>query len=189
MLNRRLCAIQRCLLTASFLLVTAHEVAHSNEIRKPGGGVAADRAVAPFDLSGRWVMTLPAGWQRKVTISWASDETWLFKGEPGVLLNGVYQLDPSGERFWLIEADDPSQIAYEWQVLNANTLLLTRQDTPSGGSYVGATLARDFRWNRLEDNSRVEPVGTNSHRTRVAGRNELQRPSTELEQELEIRSE
>ena len=125
--------------------------------------IAVEEGCIPFNPEGRWVLTLPAGWQRKVTISRASDDTYFFKGVPGLLLNGVYLLDQPNNLFELIEADDPTEVAYDWQVLNANTLQLVRQETPSGGNYLGATLSRNFQWRKLEDNSRVERVGTLSH--------------------------
>lgn len=123
-------------------------------------------AVTPFDPTGRWVMTLPAGWQRKVTISRAAEDTYHFHGASQLLLNGVYEINGAVNRLYLIEANDPQQIAFEWQILNANTLQLIRQETPSGGNYVGATLSRDFEWDRLEDGSCSERVGTLSHRRR-----------------------
>jgi hypothetical protein len=125
----------------------------------------------PFDPAGRWVLTLPAGWQRKVTIVRVSDDTYEVKAGPKVLMNGVYELDRDDQTLALLEANDPTQKAFEFQILNANTLQLVRQDTPSGGSYVGATMSRHFEWDELTDNSRAERVGTLSHRPRTAATN------------------
>ena len=100
----------------------------------------------------------------RLEAQWQSIKTKAAKGgAPALLHNGVYELNLETETLAMIEANDPSQIAYEWRILNANTLQLVRQDTPSGGNYVGATLSRDFDWDELVDNSPVPTVGTLSH--------------------------
>ena len=148
---------------------------------RPGTAEAA--APLPFDAAGRWIMTLPAGWQRKVVLTRASADTLELKGGPGLLFNGVYEVRPVADQLVMIEAEDPSQVKYVWQVLNANTLELIEQDTPSGGSYIGATLARHQEWDALPDCTLVECVGALAHGTEAAARTTTDRTHTARKQD------
>jgi hypothetical protein len=122
--------------------------------------------VAPLDLdlSGRWVLTLPAGWQRKITITKASEDTYSITGVGGLVCNGVYEIDSAADRLTMLEANDPRQKDFAWRILNANTLELAANGGPNRGSYVGATLSRDFDWDQLTENSRAPRVGERSPR-------------------------
>lgn len=134
--------------------------ARGSEVDEHGG-----KSRISFDPAGRWVLTLPAGWQRKATLVRASADTVQFDGGPGLLFNGVYEFHSGPDQLAMIEADDPTQRAYVWQVLNANTLQLVEQDTPSGGNYVGATLTRHVDWDQLPECTAVACVGSLSHKT------------------------
>ncbi|MEZ6064342.1 MAG: hypothetical protein R3B90_01225 [Planctomycetaceae bacterium] len=125
-------------------------------------GATAERPVV-VDLSGEWVMTLPAGWQRKITIARVADGTYDVQGVPALVMNGIYELDGTANHLRMIESNDQDEANYDWELLNANTLLLVDYRTGGGGSYTGATLSRHFEWTDFVENAAVPRVGTKSH--------------------------
>jgi hypothetical protein len=161
------CVLNRPRLALLACLLIAGSVAFAESAGTSGTAVAfaaSEIEPPPFDPTGRWILTLPAGWQRKVTIEKASADTYFFRGTPQMLMNGVYAFDRDKAQFILVEADHEGQSAYDWQILNANTLELVHHETRSGGNYVGAILSRDFDWDEFVDNSRVPKIGSKSHR-------------------------
>ena len=161
-MRRHLTGFSLCLLLAAVVVPELASINTARGLDRLQIGKIDARDPTPFSLTGRWVLTLPAGWQRKVSISRASDDTYHFRGAPGLVMNGVYQFNAPDSLLWMIEADDPTETAYEWQLLNANTFELVYQETSGGGGYLGATLSRHLEWDELEDGTAVERVGTSS---------------------------
>ncbi len=122
------------------------------ERRLPIRGVTA--AAAPEvdrDLSGRWLLTLPAGWQQKATIERLEDGRYRLPGHGN--LNGIYVLE--GRTLTLIEHEDDPMPRFVWEVLNDNTLHLRIDENHAGATYLGATMGRQIDWDDFADNSRT----------------------------------
>jgi hypothetical protein len=125
------------------------------ERRLPIRGVtSAAVAEVERDLSGRWLLTLPAGWQQKATIERLEDGRYRLPGHGN--LNGIYVLE--GRTLTLVEHEDDPMPNFVWEVLNDNTLRLRIDENHAGATYLGATLGRQIDWDEFEDNSRTTPA-------------------------------
>lgn len=94
---------------------------------------------ATLDLAGDWLLSLPAGFSREVTLTPLGGGR--FRLQPGNLnCAGAYVLRDGV--FLLEEAFDRRDEGYRWQFLNANVLVLTAEPGNRGARYVGATLSR-----------------------------------------------
>lgn len=95
---------------------------------------------ADIDLTGKWLLTLPAGFTHEVTFTSIGHER--LRLQPNHLnCAGVY-LVRDGE-LMLEEALDRRDQGYSWKFLNANVLVLTSEPGNRGAHYVGATLSRN----------------------------------------------
>jgi len=112
----------------------------------------------PFELAGQWMMTLPAGFQRKITITKASEDTYDLRGEGQLNLAGIYEVRPNTASFVMLESNESDQPKFHWRLLNVNTLLLESETHPYGANYTGATLTRQLDWDKWKDGEVVPTV-------------------------------
>jgi hypothetical protein len=94
------------------------------------------------DLTGRWLMTLPAGFQYLAKIERSDDGAGYRLYCPAANLQGEY-IVREGRRF-TIRPEDLPLAGLTWDIKNANLLVLTEQPIPSpvGADYRGAVLVR-----------------------------------------------
>ena len=129
-LERRIAEIERRL-----------EISTETTVRKP---------VHPR-LAGRWLMTLPAGFEHRVTLEPVESDRYRLRavridsrgeGDNRLVFAGVYEIREG----WLVivEPDDDRLLGFGWKIHNPNTLILA--DQPEAGKtahdYLGATLTR-----------------------------------------------
>jgi hypothetical protein len=159
-------AVPVALTLASAWLAVSGETMFSNdreigryERSEPVPVKVADEHGDSIDFTGRWVLTLPAGWQRKIEITRASENTYHIQGVAALVSNGVYEVGADQTELTLLEAEKPEHRDYCYRVINPNTLILVRHDAPNGGMYLGATLGRDFEWDSLMDNGAIPRIG------------------------------
>lgn len=97
---------------------------------------------AEVDLTGRWLMTLPAGFQYLTKIERSDDEAGYRLYCRAANLRGEY-IVREGRRF-TIRPEDLPLAGLTWDIKNANLLVLTEQPIPSpvGADYRGAVLVR-----------------------------------------------
>lgn len=152
---------------SSLLFTTAllmpSEFANGQVITQPGEDEPAQQSVSseyqayrvePEDetnLAGRWLLTLPAGWQQRATIERLEDGRYRLPGHGN--LNGVYVLE--GRTLTLVEHSDDPMPNFVWEVLNDNTLRLRIDENNAGANYLGATMGRQIDWDDFADNSRT----------------------------------
>lgn len=97
----------------------------------------------PAALAGKWLLTMPAGFEFDATIE-PDDRPNYFvlkaKGAPNVL--GVYEL--KGTRLVMNTPRVSKMLGLEWVILNNNTIVLVEhpKDSQFGSDYRGATLGR-----------------------------------------------
>src|SRR6185295_228707 len=94
------------------------------------------------DLSGRWLLSLPAGFQHRLEIA-RVDATHYRLGGKHLTMTGLYEL--RGGKLVITTPDTtPDQVGYEWKIDTSDKLVLVAQP-PVGkktGNYKGATLTR-----------------------------------------------
>jgi RNA polymerase sigma factor (sigma-70 family) len=100
---------------------------------RDGQGVAAG-------LAGRWVMTLPAGFQHRVVMRPLGGNRLAV--ENAVRFSGVYELRKG--RLVLVQPTIPGERAFEWEVRATGDLVLVAQPpvAKTGQNYLGAVLIR-----------------------------------------------
>lgn len=113
----------------------------------PGNGVVPKEEQGPpfaDDLSGRWALNLPAGFEHAAGLE-RVDDTHYRLSTKGVM-NGVYEV--RGQRLVMQEPVDKRQVGmseFRWQIENGQQLKLVGQPDPgeyNGGHYLGATLTK-----------------------------------------------
>ncbi len=96
-------------------------------------------ARAAGDLSGRWRLYLPGGFERKVTLE--TQEAGLYRLEcDAPKFNGSYEVRE--KRLVGVESDRPDREGFEWQIRTPYLLTLVRQPEKAGGNYLGSVLFR-----------------------------------------------
>lgn len=94
----------------------------------------------PPDLAGRWLLTLPAGFEYVVDLE-AGGEAGLYRLRCGATnLSGLYEV--RGDTLVLARADNPVMAGMTWDVRNANAAVLASHPDKVGADYRGATLGR-----------------------------------------------
>lgn len=93
-----------------------------------------------LDLGGDWLLTLPAGFQYRVTFESLGEGFYRVRGANN--LAGKYE--QRGDRLLMSEPDRERHTVCTWQILNANTLTLIDETGASGARYAGATLGRQI---------------------------------------------
>jgi hypothetical protein len=99
-------------------------------------------AKEPLNPSGRWLLTMPAGFEYNATLE-PGPEAGLYRLRCGaVLLQGLYEL--RGKRLTMAQPVDPKLVGLVWEVKNRNTLVLVEHPEKAqfGSDYRGATLGR-----------------------------------------------
>lgn len=102
----------------------------------------AARSDAPVDLSGRWLLTLPAGYQHRVIFEPLEDGRFRVPGS--LAFAGIYRLD--GNQLLMDEPVDERLTVFTWKIHNVNSLTLIDETGKSGARYAGATLGRQIEW-------------------------------------------
>ena len=108
-----------------------------------------------IDLSGRWLLTLPAGYQYRVTFSALGKDQYRLQN--AVAFSGVYQLN--GEVLQLIQPTDERLNVFDWQLHNVNSMTLVDETGASGADYAGATLGRQIDWDDSGFPKKVVAIG------------------------------
>jgi hypothetical protein len=103
-----------------------------------------------LDLAGRWLLTLPAGYQYRITLEAAGENRYRF---PSLAFAGVYEL--KGQKLVMLEPVDKRMTVFDWTINNVNSLTLTDETGASGARYAGATLGRQIDWEAEELPQRV----------------------------------
>jgi hypothetical protein len=118
-----------------------------SKITAQAGKTTTDRAAAATqrpapaagDLSGRWRLYLPGGFERKVTLE--TQEAGLYRlACDAPKFNGSYEVRE--KRLVCVEASQPGREGFEWEVRTPYLLTLVRQPEKAGGNYLGAVLFR-----------------------------------------------
>jgi hypothetical protein len=93
------------------------------------------------DLSGRWQMSLPAGFQHQITIK-RVDEKQFFIGPTQFNTSGIYEV--RGRELHIVKPSDERLTGFVWTITDDDNLILVDQPNVSkiGADYRGATLAR-----------------------------------------------
>jgi beta-lactamase regulating signal transducer with metallopeptidase domain len=94
-----------------------------------------------LDLSGQWLLTLPAGYEQTVTLRWMGENRY-FLAPSGLNPGGVYEFRDG--QLVLLVPRTPRLAGFEWSVENAGRLVLVDQpdQARTGADYLGATLTR-----------------------------------------------
>lgn len=96
------------------------------------------------DLSGDWLLTLPAGFEHRVTLKNVGTRRLRLEPKERKSLNfsGTYVVQD--DRMVIIDPADERLTGFDWKILSRNALLLTDEPDVSktGAQYVGATLTR-----------------------------------------------
>ena len=94
------------------------------------------------DLSGPWLLSLPAGFQHKVAlIREGSDRYLMNKGS--LNFNGLYEFREG--YLVMLKPKDPRLTEFKWRLEPTGTLILVGQPETgkTGANYLGATLTRE----------------------------------------------
>jgi hypothetical protein len=97
-----------------------------------------DRAAAT--LAGRWVMTLPAGFEHQIVVRPLGGNRLAV--EKAVRFSGIYELRDG--RLVLVKPTNPAESGFEWEVRTPSEVVLVAQPpvAKTGQNYLGATLTR-----------------------------------------------
>ena len=107
----------------------------------PGAAVETAAAqIEPVDLSGNWLLTLPAGYQYRATIEALEDGRYRLQTIGS--FRGVYQLN--GDVLQVVEPSDERLNVFDWQLHNGNSMTLVDETGASGARYAGATMGRQI---------------------------------------------
>ena len=123
------------------LSAAAAEAPASEQAPRPTAAARLGEQPAEFDLAGRWLLTLPAGYQYRITIEALGENRYRF---PSLSFAGVYEL--KGQKLVMVEPVDKRMIVFDWTINNVNNLTLTDETGASGARYAGATLGRQIDW-------------------------------------------
>lgn len=99
-------------------------------------------AEEPIDLAGRWLLTMPAGFEYDATLE-SGVEPGLYRLRCGaVLLQGLYEL--RGRQLIMVQPVDPKLTGLIWHAKNRNALVLVEHPEKSqfGADYRNATMGR-----------------------------------------------
>lgn len=140
--------LKRCLSAAALTaLLLVSPSADSAERRLPLSPAAESPAAegpepnAPvLDLGGDWLLTLPAGFQYRVSFESLGEGFYRVRGANN--LAGKYE--HRGDRLYMSGPDRERHTVCTWQILNANTLTLIDETGASGARYAGATMGRQI---------------------------------------------
>lgn len=121
----------------------------------PAAVAAEAPAAAPVDLAGDWLLTLPAGYQYRVSIDSLGENRFRLKN--AVAFSGVYQLN--GDVLQIVEPSDERLNVFDWQLHNVNSMTLVDETGASGARYVGATMGRQVRSEEEELPRRISAIG------------------------------
>lgn len=133
--------------------------AGSNHVAAKGDSAAsnAHAAAGAIDLSGNWLLTLPAGFEHPVVLEPLGQNRYRLT-PPVLTMSGIYEL--RGAEFRLVEPHHSRLTEFKWQAQNLDfdSLLLVAEPPPgkTGAKYLGATLT----W----------PVGDHHNRTETSPR-------------------
>ena len=88
-------------------------------------------------IAGTYEIQFPAGAVREISILKLGDGNYRLQG--GGVLNGIYQV--KGDKLLVVQPDDPRMLGLAWRKQTATWKLFREPvGTPTGSSYVGATL-------------------------------------------------
>jgi hypothetical protein len=90
------------------------------------------------DLSGNWLLTLPAGYQYRVTFDALRENRYRLRNAAS--FSGVYQLN--GDVLQIVEPSNERLNVFDWQLHNVNSMTLVDETGASGPHYAGATMGR-----------------------------------------------
>ena len=99
---------------------------------------APPAANAEDDLTGRWTMHMPAGFDHAVELVRVDATRYRLKSKNKLLLKGVYER--RNDLLVMEHPDDPLEMGFEWRIGEGNNLVLVAQ--PEAAQYLGATLKR-----------------------------------------------
>jgi hypothetical protein len=102
-------------------------------------------------LAGRWLMTLPAGFEHRVTLEPVGPDRYRLKatrtdprgkGDNRLVFAGLYEIRDG--RLVIFDPDDSRRMGFGWTIHNPNTLILADQPEAgtTGADYLGASLTR-----------------------------------------------
>jgi hypothetical protein len=128
---------------AVILFVAVAGPATSGAPDAPESNRAAPVAVTPYrqsvDLTGRWRMLLPAGFEHEVRLVPAGGGA--YRLEPGGFnSSGIYSLREG--RLVLVEPTEQRLAGFEWTIRSPYLMTLTAQPGNTGSDYSGAILFR-----------------------------------------------
>lgn len=105
-----------------------------------GPGEESTRRLLPetTDLSGRWLLTLPSGFEYDATIEPVDGRYRLRCGATN--LSGQYDLQ--GHRLRVVSPTNEQMIGMAWELKNRNLLILIDHPQVVGSDYRNATLTR-----------------------------------------------
>lgn len=96
--------------------------------------------MAAVDLSGDWLLTLPAGYQYRVRFEALGENR--YRLQTAGSFRGVYQLN--GDVLQVVEPSDARLNVFDWQLHNVNSMTLIDETGATGARYAGATLGRQI---------------------------------------------
>jgi RNA polymerase sigma factor (sigma-70 family) len=100
----------------------------------------AQQDVAKQDLTGEWLMHLPAGFTHQVHLTAAGPERYRLAPDR-LNSSGVYELQ--GDRLVIVDPNDRRLLGFEWQADRAGFVLVGQPAVEkTGANYLGATLRR-----------------------------------------------
>lgn len=101
-------------------------------------GCAATSPVVTNDLTGDWMLSLPAGYTYRVSLHVAGkDKVSIAKGGN---LSGTFRV--RGHTLTIIDPQDKRKADSTWTIVTPDKLVLTRSPHGMGSDYTGATLTR-----------------------------------------------
>jgi hypothetical protein len=94
----------------------------------------------PANLSGEWVMSLPAGFRHRITLTLVGPGR--YRLSPRKLnSSGVYQIKKN--RLVIVEPNDRRLLGFEWEFRKGSFVLVGQPPIgKTGSNYLGATLRR-----------------------------------------------
>jgi hypothetical protein len=135
---------------AAFKKVIVAVVEKKARHKPEAAGRPSQAAAKAFPLAGRWLLTMPRGFEYDATLEPAG-EVGLYRLRCGALnLQGLYEV--RGGHLTLAKPDNLHLAGLAWKVRNNNSLLLTEQPDQAhvGSDYRGATLGRQKQAGRIQ---------------------------------------
>ena len=105
----------------------------------PKTGSAPAERPKPVDLTGKWRLALPAGFEHDVQMDALPENRFRFVSR-GLVFNGVYERKDG--RLVMAEPADERQTGFEWEEKADGTLVLVKNSDAMSGTYEGAVLSR-----------------------------------------------